>query len=138
MWDTASGWFKTKHTDVISEHVYFKKVNLKPDNVRPVVLSEFGGYSCKIDGHVFNLDKSYGYKTLGNRQELSAALLCLYRKQIIPAIKSGLCATVLTQVSDVEDEINGIVTYDRKVIKIDTDAFYELAKEINTEFNKFI
>ena len=139
VWDTASGWFKTKHTDVISEHVYFKKVKLKPDYTRPVVLSEFGGYSCKIDGHVFNLDKAYGYKTLGSKEELSAALLSLYRKQIIPAInKSGLCATVLTQVSDVEDEINGIVTYDRRVVKIDTDAFYALWQEISKEFNKSI
>lgn len=138
VWDTASGWFKTKHTDVVSEHVYFKKINCKPDKMRPLVLSEFGGYSCKIDGHVFNLDKAYGYKTLNSKAELSDALLNLYRKQVMPMLKRGLCATVLTQVSDVEDEINGIVTFDRQVIKIDTDAFYALSQEINTEFNKFI
>lgn len=138
VWDTASGWFKTKHTDVISEHVYFKKINLKGNKDRPLVLSEFGGYSLKIDNHIFNLDKAYGYKTLHSKQELNDALISLYKNQVSPMLARGLCATVLTQVSDVEDEINGIVTFDRQVVKIDTDAFYKLYLELNDEFNKSI
>ena len=101
-------------------------------------MSEFGGYSLKVTNHVFNLDKSYGYKTLHDKQELNDSLISLYKNQVAPMFSCGLCATVLTQVSDVEDEINGIVTFDRQVVKIDTDKFYALYIELKEEFEKTI
>ena len=119
VWDATSGWFQTGESDVLSEHIYFKPLKFKPDS-RPLVLSEFGGYSSKIKDHSFNKPKTYGYRFFGDNEDFKKALLKLYFDEVIPAIKKHhLCATVLTQVSDVEDEVNGLITYDRKVVKVD-------------------
>jgi len=131
IYDTTSGWFKTRKSDVESEHVYFKRIKLKPSAERPVVLSEFGGYSCKIDGHAFNLDKTYGYRYFSDKNDFEDALVKLYEDEVIPAIeKDGLCAAVLTQVSDVEDETNGLLTYDRRVLKVDSERMRKLAERV--------
>ncbi len=135
IWDTASGWFKTPRSDVQSEHIYFRKVKLKSRKL-PLVLSEFGGYSCKIEGHSFNLDKNYGYSTYETPEAFLDALEKLYLDEIVPCIKEGgLCATVLTQVSDVEDETNGLVTYDRQVCKVDAARMQALAQKLNDAFD---
>ena len=134
IWDTASGWFKVPRSDVQSEHIYFRKVDLKCDKL-PLVLSEFGGYSCKIEGHSFNLDKNYGYSTHPSTESFANALEKLYFDEIVPCIQNGgLCATVLTQVSDVEDETNGLVTYDRQVCKVEPDRMQAMAKKLNEVF----
>jgi len=136
VYDTTSGWFKTRKSDVESEHVYFKQVKLKPCVKRPMVLSEFGGYSCKIEGHSFNLDKTYGYKYFKTPEEFEKALEALYENEIIPEIeKSGLCATVLTQVSDVEDETNGILTYDRRAMKVNANKMRSISQAIYKKFD---
>ena len=116
--DSTSGWFRQKKSDVDSRHVYFRKVNLKAGK-KPLVLSEFGGKTYKAEGHIFNPDKSYGYGGCDSLEALNEALVKLYMDEIVPCVKNGLCAAIYTQVSDVEDEINGLVTYDRKVEKID-------------------
>ena len=137
VWDTTSGWFWGKKSDVQSEHIYFKKINIKPWGDRPVVLSEFGGYACRVEGHIFNPDHNYGYSTYPTPEAWQTATEALYREQILPAIeKSGLCAAVLTQISDVEDETNGLVTYDRQFEKADAAAMAALAKEIYTCYNQ--
>ncbi|MBP3369957.1 MAG: glycoside hydrolase family 2, partial [Clostridia bacterium] len=138
VWDATSGWFQKKKSDVQSEHIYFKRVKLKAHPDRPLVLSEFGGYSMRVDGHCFNLDKAYGYKTLENSEALIEALEKLYFEEIVPEIeKNGLCATVLTQVSDVEDEINGLVTYDRQVVKVDADRMKNISAKLIQVFKDF-
>jgi beta-galactosidase/beta-glucuronidase len=117
--DTASGWFMGCESDLDSRHIYFRPVKLKAGD-KPLYLSEFGGYSCKLPAHSFNLDKTYGYRFFTEPARFGEALHALYREQVIPAIESeGLCATVLTQLSDVEDETNGLWTYDRQVLKVD-------------------
>ncbi|MBP3923077.1 MAG: glycoside hydrolase family 2 [Ruminiclostridium sp.] len=136
IWDATSGWFKGKSSDVDSEHIYFKKIKLSARAERPLVLSEFGGYSCKVENHSFNLDKNYGYKTFAGEKELCKGIKALYTEEIIPAIKDGLCAAVLTQLSDVEDETNGLVTYDRQVIKTGEAVMQELSQRIRQEFDK--
>ena len=136
IYDTTSGWFKTKKSDVESDHIYFRPVKLKNVKDRPLVLSEFGGYSCKIDGHAFNLDKTYGYRFFGDRQAFEDALVKLYEEEIIPHIERGLSATVLTQVSDVEDETNGLLTYDRAILKVDAERMRELAKRMTDRFTQ--
>ncbi len=118
--DSTSGWFRRKKTDLDSRHVYFRPVRLKAGS-KPLFLSEFGGYSYKPAGHVFNTEQTYGYGKYADAQEYADAVAALYREQIVPAVKAGLCAAVYTQVSDVEDETNGILSYDRKVCKL-TDA----------------
>ena len=136
IYDTTSGWFKTKDSDVESDHIYFKPVKLKNVKGRPMVLSEFGGYSCKIEGHSFNLDKTYGYRFFSDQQAFEDALVKLYEDEIIPHIERGLSATVLTQVSDVEDETNGLLTYDRAILKVDAARMRELAERMEDVFAK--
>ena len=124
--DSTSGWFRQKKSDVDSRHVYFRKVKLKAGK-QPLVLSEFGGKTYKTEGHIFNPEKSYGYGGCESLEALNEALVKLYTDEIIPNAKAGLCAAIYTQVSDVEDEINGLVTYDRKVEKIDPAKMLPIA-----------
>ncbi len=136
IYDSTSGWFFETMSDVDSHHVYFKPIRLKSDKKRPLVLSEFGGYSCKIKDHSYNLLKTYGYKFFKNEAEFSASLEKLYLEEVIPAVKQGLCAAVLTQVSDIEDETNGLVTYDRQYVKIPYEKMSGVSRKIFTEFEK--
>ena len=120
--DHASGWHDQKIGQTKSLHVYFKKYVFKPDKLgRAVLLSEFGGYNLRCDGHSFGSD-NFGYKKLKSDKELRKELEKLYREQIRPAYKEGLSAAVYTQLSDVEQEVNGLITYDRKVVKLDPEA----------------
>ncbi len=133
VFDTTSGWFKVEESDVESDHVYFKPVKLKK-TARPTVLSEFGGYSCKVEGHSFNLDNTYGYGKFEDTALFEEAFVALYENEILPAIRDGLCAAVYTQVSDVEDETNGLLTYDRKVLKVSAERMRTLRKSIDSAF----
>jgi len=116
--DTASGWFTPTESDVESLHVYFKPFKMPKAPTRPVVLSEFGGYACGVKGHIFNLKKTYGYRIFDTVEELEKAIRTLYAEEIFPAIPRGLCGAIYTQLSDVEDETNGLLTYDRRLTKI--------------------
>ena len=127
--DSTSGWFRRKETDVDSRHVYFKPIKLKAGE-KPLVLSEFGGYSFKPEGHVFNTEQTYGYGKFEVQEQFAEAVEKLYREQVIPAVKTGLCAAVYTQVSDVEDETNGLVSYDRKVEKLTPNRMIPIAEAL--------
>ena len=115
--DATSGWFRRKKTQVDSRHVYFRKIRLEGGD-KPLFLSEFGGYSYKIEGHSFNPDETYGYGKFTHGEAFARAFTELYMDQVVPAVEKGLCAAVYTQVSDVEDETNGLRTYDRAVEKL--------------------
>ena len=132
--DHASGWHDQKAGDFLSLHIYYRKVKIpkKDKKGRAIVLSEFGGYSYKDMEHSFNLDEIYGYggKEIVNAKILTDALENLYLEQVLPCIEKGLCATVYTQLSDVEDETNGIVTYDRKVVKVEKERMQEINKRM--------
>ena len=129
--DTTSGWFRGSRTDVESLHVYFRGWGLlKKTFEKPLVLSEFGGYVYAVEGHIFNPDKAYGYRTCKSREVFMADLEKLYRQRILPAAKVGLCAAIYTQVSDVEDEINGLITYDRRVCKADAAIMQAIARDL--------
>ena len=132
--DSTSGWFRRKKSDVDSRHVYFKKIKLKQADGRPMVLSEFGGYSCKVQEHSFNLDKTYGYRYFDSCEKFETVLCELYTDEVIPMVEQGLCALVLTQVSDVEDETNGLLTYDRKILKVSENKMTELAGKLHGVF----
>ena len=127
--DSTSGWFKKKKSDVESLHVYFKPVKLEFSE-KPIMLSEFGGYSYKVEGHSANEKKTYGYKLFNNKKEFQAGLVKLYTEQIIPAINQGLCGAIYTQLSDVEDETNGLYTYDRQVCKVDREVMLKIAEKL--------
>ena len=127
--DTTSGWFKQKKSDVESEHVYFKPIKLKESD-KPIVLSEFGGYSYKPEGHVMNPHDTYGYRFFKEQGDFMDALEKLYNNEVIPLVEKGLCASVYTQFSDVEDETNGLLSYDRKVLKVDKEKMLKIAEKL--------
>ena len=135
--DSVSGWHDqgVGKTDLCSLHTYYTPLRV-PRDPRPVVLSEFGGYSMKVEGHVFDPEKEFGYKKFKTEAELVAALRVLYLKKLKPLIAKGLCGAIYTQVSDVEEEINGLVTYDRAVQKVPTAAMREINDALMTEAAK--
>jgi hypothetical protein len=125
------------NTELKSLHAYFTPLKV-PKDPRPVVLSEFGGYSMRILGHVYNDKKEFGYKKFRDRQKLCNAMRKLYLKKLKPLIKKGLCGCIYTQVSDVEEEINGLITYDRQIVKVPIEFLKEINSEIDREaFNCF-
>lgn len=115
--DQASGWFDQKGGDFKSIHNYFRKLRIVTEK-RAVVLSEFAGFACPVTGHMFSKN-IYGYKIYKDREDLEKALHKLYKEELPALIRKGLSAAVFTQLSDVEDEINGLMTYDRKVLKVE-------------------
>lgn len=138
--DSVSGWFMPKKredfaSDVESHHVYFKPVKL-PRGTLPVVLSEFGGYSYRVMEHSFNQKGNYGYRTFEDAEKFSNALERLYLDEVLPAVREGLSAAVYTQLSDVEDETNGLVTYDRRVEKVDAERMQRVANLLFAELKK--
>ena len=132
LFDHASGWHDQGIGAIKSDHVYFRKYKYQDDKLgRARILSEFGGYQLRVDGHAFN-DKNFGYKRMKNSEQLTDAFIRLYEQEIVPAAKEGLAASVYTQLSDVEDELNGLVTYDRQVIKVKAG----LIRKINYKLTK--
>ena len=127
--NSTSGWFHQKSSDVQSLHVYFKPVAGKNDG-RPIVLSEFGGYSIKLPDHAYNMHRTYGYRFFNNQTDFQKALSELYLGEVAPMRKNGLWASVYTQVSDVEDETNGFLTYDRRVLKVDREEMNRIAGKL--------
>ena len=134
IWDATSGWFIEKDSDVDSHHIYFRKIKIKARPSRPLILSEFGGFSWKVPDHSFNLDEEYGYKKFKSGEELTKGLCDMYYGDIVPAIRHGLNGAILTQVSDVEDETNGIATYDRQVVKTDEKSMQDMANKLFETF----
>lgn len=126
--DSASGWHDRGVTDVISKHIYFTPIKVKKGS-RPYVLSEFGGFSHRVKGHTFN-DKMFGYKIYTTGESLAKAYKKTFDKVIIPQIKTGLSATVYTQLTDVEDELNGLLTYDRQVQKIPAEFIRKINERV--------
>ncbi len=135
--DHASGYFDQGAGDLQSYHIYFKRFRPKKDKYksRVLALTEFGGYSLPTAGHMVS-QKQFGYKLFESKQELHDALRQLYALDVFPAMTKGMGALVYTQVSDVEDEINGLFTYDRKVIKLDIPKMQALNKELFYVFEK--
>ena len=97
---------------------------------RVFVLSEYGGYSHIDRGHTWDESKSFGYMMYGTKEKLTKAYKNLHEKQIIPLVAKGLSATVYTQVSDVENEVNGIMTYDREHIKVDEEVLIAMNEKL--------
>lgn len=118
--DHASGWFDRKEGNFKSVHNYFRPLRIKPDKKRAFVISEYGGFACHIREHSA-VSRIYGYRRYATPGELNAAYRQLLKKQLAPLIERGLSGAVYTQLSDVEEEVNGLVTYDRRVEKIRPD-----------------
>ncbi len=148
--DHASGYFDQCAGDFHSHHIYYRRFNPKPDPIqfrhdrygrlkspRILALTEFGGYSLGTPGHMA-APKEFGYKVFRQSAALDAALAELYERDVLAWIPHGLAATVYTQVSDVEDEINGLFTYDRHELKPDQDLLRQLNQRIYEAFHQAV
>ena len=113
--DAASGWHDQNTGDFCSMHCYFGRQKLRTDP-RVQAITEFGGYSFTVAGHAAP-GRGFAYHRVQSGRELTAALEKLYKEQILPLKKAGLQACIYTQLSDVETERNGLLTWDRKVLK---------------------
>jgi len=117
--DHASGWHDQGAGDLRSLHIYFRPVRPRHRrDDRVLAVTEYGGYSLVVPGHTYGT-KTFGYRRYRSRDRLQAAFERLHEREIAPAIRKGVAALVYTQLSDVEDEVNGMVTYDRRFIKVD-------------------
>lgn len=128
--DHASGWHDQGAGDFNSMHKYVVPVLPRKNDGRIFALTEFGGYSRIVSDHTWDETKSFGYMMYKTKDSLSKAYKNLHERQIIPLIDKGLSATVYTQVSDVENEVNGILTYDREHIKIDEDIIIDINNKL--------
>ena len=129
--DHASGWHDQGGGDFKSRHVYYRPVKMKHDGSRVLALSEFGGYSMPLAGHMAS-EKEFGYRIYRTEKAFMDAYCALYEREVIPHLeKQALSAAVYTQVSDVEDEINGILTYDRRVVKVDAQRVRKINEKLH-------
>jgi Glycosyl hydrolases family 2, sugar binding domain/Glycosyl hydrolases family 2, TIM barrel domain/Glycosyl hydrolases family 2 len=120
--DHASGWHDQGGGDLKSVHVYGRRFRApRRRDHRSLVLSEYGGHSLRVEGHVWDDEKDFGYGRERTPDDLAAAFTRLHR-ELAADVPRGLSGTVYTQLSDVEDELNGLLTYDREVLKIGEDV----------------
>jgi len=116
--DHVSGYVDHLGPDFRSLHIYFDTIKFEKDEInRPVVLSEYGGYGLKVKDHL-GCTEQFSYIMFETEEKLTESIKSLIKDQIYPNMIKGLCAAVYTQLSDVEQEINGFLTYDRKVLKV--------------------
>ncbi|MGI6258432.1 MAG: glycoside hydrolase family 2 protein [Anaerolineaceae bacterium] len=132
--DHASGWFDQGGGDFQSRHVYVKRLSARVPDHRIMAVAEFGGYTMQVDGHIYTEKRRFGYGHHKTKESLTRAYTKLLREQVQPLIPKGLSVAIYTQTTDIETEINGYLTYDRKVEKMDADHLRELHQEIiNTD-----
>ena len=131
----ACGWFDQKGGDMYSIHNYLRKLKVKPQKDRVVALTEFGGYAFPIPGHMA-CEKEFGYKHYKTKEELTANYRRLWEEEIYPNLEKGLGSTIYTQTSDIEEEINGLMTYDREENKFVEEELKALHAKLYEEFKK--
>ncbi len=133
----ACGWFDQKGGDMYSIHNYRRGLTVTPQEDRVVALTEYGGYAYPVAGHMFSKRK-FGYRHYASGAALTAGYRRLIEEEILPNVARGLSAAVYTQVSDIETEINGVMTYDREVVKIDPDTIRELNETLYRIFKECV
>ena len=124
LFDSTSGWFFDDKSDFDSYHIYFRNEVLKGED-KLLLLSECGGYVRDIAEHKSEKGSKWGYGTTNSEEELTNKIIEMHEKMLIPSIKNGLVGYIYTQVSDIEGEINGLYTYDRKVCKVNKEKLLE-------------
>ena len=129
LFDHASGWHDQKIGDFKSLHVYFQKVKLPEKDKRCKIVSEFGGLVLPIEGHVIKGNSVY--KKFDSHASYLEAFKTMMEEDIINNIPKGLSASIYTQLSDVEEETNGFITFDREVIKIDPDIIKAINDKVH-------
>ena len=120
--NNASGWTDRKVGDVNDIHVYPGPGVPKLEEKRALVLGEFGGLGLPVKGHTWQDEKNWGYRSYKNSDDLTDAYVGLIRKLQPMTGDAGLCAAIYTQTTDCEIEVNGLMTYDRALVKLDQKA----------------
>jgi beta-galactosidase/beta-glucuronidase len=123
--DGPSGWSDRGVGDMHDIHRYPGPAMPEPEEHRAVVLGEFGGLGLPLEGHLWQDNRNWGYRTYKTRDELELQYRRLIRN-LHPLIGQGLAAAIYTQTTDVEGEVNGLMTYDRREIKFDVEKMAEL------------
>lgn len=131
----ACGWFDQKGGDMYSIHNYLRKLKVKPQTDRVVALTEYGGYAYPVEGHLA-CDKKFGYQKYTSMEDLTANYKRLWEQEIYPNLANGLSSAIYTQTSDIEEEVNGLMTYDREVDKLGMETVQELNRRLYDEFQK--
>lgn len=122
--NAVSGWADRKVGDVHDIHVYPGPAAPPAEEQRAIVLGEFGGLGLPLEGHTWQGKDNWGYRSYTNKEDLNYAFAALYDR-MPELIARGLSAAVYTQTTDVEVEVNGLLTYDREVLKIDAETALE-------------
>lgn len=136
--DHASGWFDQGAGDMRSVHLYFRSLRgigrgIARRDPRVLAITEYGGYTLPVRGHMWSSeDEISGYRHYSKREDFIKGFIQLHRREVEPAIRRGVRALVYTQLSDVEDEVNGLCTYDRRLIKVPV----RVAREVNERLRK--
>ena len=124
IYDHASGWHDQGISDTKSLHVYFKRVKIPKTCRRSIILSEFGGLVLPIEGHIIKGNSVY--KKFNSKEDFIKAYRKMIVRDVVKNIPKGLSASIYTQLSDVEEETNGFITFDREVIKIEESVIKEI------------
>jgi beta-galactosidase/beta-glucuronidase len=125
----ASGGNDFPVGDVIDVHRYPGPFAPKPTSDRAAVLGEFGGLGLPLEGHTWQGKDNWGYRSFTKNEDLQRAYVGLLGA-LRPMIAQGVSAAVYTQTTDVEIEVNGLMTYDRAVLKMDTDTIAKAARKL--------
>lgn len=131
----ACGWFDQGGGDMYSIHNYVHKLKVKPQEDRAVALTEYGGYAYPVEGHL-PCEKEFGYQHYHSSEELTENYKRLWKEEIYPNLEHGLCSAIYTQTSDIEEEINGVMTYDREVDKLQIEKVQKLNKKLYEMFDR--
>lgn len=132
----ACGWFDQHGGDMYSIHNYRYVLKVKPQLNRVVALTEYGGYAYPIKKHILYPEKIFGYGYCRSAKELTNKYAELIQRDVLPNIEKGLSAIIYTQLSDVEEEVNGLMTYDREVVKVDSEDFNNINKMVYRKFDE--
>ncbi|MBR2792999.1 MAG: hypothetical protein IKE16_00015 [Solobacterium sp.] len=127
--DSASGWHDQGCGDFNSRHCYFHSFRAPRSDGRILILSEFGGYSFIEPGHS-EPNGVYGYKKFTDKAKWNEAVLKLFEKDVLGNVRRGLSGSVYTQLADVEDECNGLLSADRLVVKANEKKLRKLNERI--------
>jgi hypothetical protein len=130
--NNASGWTDRQCGDVLDIHSYPGPAVPRLEENRAVVLGEFGGLGLPVKDHTWQGEKNWGYRSYKTSEELTDAYIALIKKLSPMTGDQGLCAAVYTQTTDVEVEVNGLMTYDRARVKMDEAAITAANKTVYT------
>lgn len=133
----ACGWFDQGGGDMYSIHNYRHKLKVKPQQDRVVALTEYGGYAYPVEEHL-SCKKEFGYQHYHSTEELTQNYKRLWEEEIYPNLQYGLCSAIYTQTSDIEEEINGVLTYDREIVKLDEEQVKEMNDKLYGMFDSLV